>query len=83
MTNKQFLVGEIKKMLGRDDLADPERVRLLALLAKHVPAPRTRRKPKVAKPAAHKTAPFPEASMSVPVQALTHHAIEAIMAGQT
>jgi hypothetical protein len=41
MTNKQFLVGEIKKMLGRDDLADPERVRLLALLAKHVSAPRT------------------------------------------
>jgi hypothetical protein len=58
MTNKQFLVGEIKKMLGRDDLADPERVRLLALLAKHVPAPRTRRKPKIAKPATHETAPF-------------------------
>ena len=53
MTNKQFLIGEIKRMLERDDLADTQRVRLLSLLAKHVPAPR-RRKRKAAKVVAHK-----------------------------
>ena len=42
MTNKQFLIGEIKKLLQRDDLADAQRVRLLSLLARHVPAPRRR-----------------------------------------
>jgi hypothetical protein len=53
MTNKQFLVDHIKKMLERDDLADTQRVRLLSLFAKHVPAPR-RRKRKAAKVVAHK-----------------------------
>lgn len=57
MTNKQFLIVQIKRMLERDDLADHQRVRLLSLLAKHVPQTRRRRR-KAAKPAGHKIAPF-------------------------
>lgn len=53
MTNKQYLIAESKKMLESDDLADTQRVRLLSMLAKHVPAPR-RRKRKAAKVVDHK-----------------------------
>jgi hypothetical protein len=49
MTNKQFLIGEIKKMLDRNDLADSDRVRLLALLAKHVPLPKPPKQPQTVK----------------------------------
>jgi hypothetical protein len=58
MTNKQSLIAAIKNLLRRDDLADAERVKLLALFAKLVPAPRRRKKAKTAKRDAHKTAPF-------------------------
>lgn len=40
--NKQYLIAAIKKMLERDDLTDPQRIRLLSLLAKFVPVPKQR-----------------------------------------
>ena len=51
MTNKQFLIAQIKQILERDDLATSEYVRLLALLSKFVPVPAKRRRKPKAKPA--------------------------------
>jgi hypothetical protein len=55
MTNKQFLVAEIKKMLDGDDLTADQRIRLLRLLAKHVPPTR---KHKARKPVRRASTPF-------------------------
>lgn len=51
MTNKQFLISQIKAQLDGDDLTATERVRLLGLLAKFVPVPAKRRRKPKAKPA--------------------------------
>ena len=58
MTNKQYLVHEIKQTLHRDDLTNFERMRLLGLLARFVPVPVKRRKPKAVKPSPVQKPPF-------------------------
>ena len=59
MTNKQFLIVQIKGMLERHDLADFQRVRLLSLLAKHIRPARRKRKPTPAKPVVRPAKPAP------------------------
>jgi hypothetical protein len=59
MTYRNFLIGQIKKTLDRDDLTAIETIRLLKLLGKYVrtPSRKPAKAPRAPKPAVLKT-PF-------------------------